>query len=78
MRWLAEHDPRYLSAFYAFLDAPTRQEKLALYERLVEQTVAPFGAVWPEEATAIQLADGSEVTSEQIEQALQWWEHIVE
>ena len=77
MRWLAGHDPGYLSTFYAFLDASTRTEKLAIYEQLVEQTVAPFGAVWPNQATAIQLADGSVVTSEQIERALAWWEAVL-
>jgi hypothetical protein len=77
MRWLAVHDPGYLNTFYAFLDASSRTEKLAIYEQLVEQTLAPFGAVWPEGSTAIQLADGSVVTAEQIERGLTWWEAIV-
>jgi hypothetical protein len=77
MRWLAGHDPGYLSTFYAFLDASTRTEKLAIYEQLVERTVAPFGAVWPDQATAIQLADGSVVTPEQIERALAWWDAVL-
>jgi len=78
MRWLALHDPRYLNTFYAFLDASSREDKLAIYEQLVGQTVAPYGAVWPDQATAIQLADGSMVTPEQIERALAWWEAMLQ
>lgn len=74
MRWLTTHDPAYLECFLAFLDAGTRERKLTLYEQLVEQTVAPFGALWPQQATAIQLADGSSVTAEQIERAFAWWD----
>jgi hypothetical protein len=78
MRWLEQHDPAYLTLFHSFLDATNRADKLAIYERLVKLTLAPFGAVWTNEASAVNFAPDTAFTPEMAERGLAFWESLLD
>src|SRR5205814_49513 len=77
MRWLEQHDPDYLMLFHSFMDAPNRADKLPIYERLVELTLAPIGQVLSNEQSAVNFASGSAFEPAMVERGLAFWEHLL-
>jgi hypothetical protein len=77
MRWLEHHDPDYLTLFHSFLDATNRADKLPIYERLVQLTLAPVGSVLSDKETAVQFAPDTAFTPEMVERGLAFWEHLL-
>jgi hypothetical protein len=77
IRHLAAHDPSYLELFQQCLAEPERTRKVKLYERLAQLTLAPVGALWPPEATAVQLAGEAAAQPQAVEEALAFWESLI-
>jgi len=76
VRYLKTHDPDYLATYTRFLRQPDLKRKLALYEQLAAQTMAPLGDPWPENVTALTLA-GAPATTEQIQAGLGFWQDMI-
>ena len=57
--------------------ATDRAEKVALYGRLVEQTMAPAGGLWTDGATAVELAPGTAWEHDAVGRALAFWRDLV-
>jgi predicted nucleotidyltransferase len=75
LRHLGAHDPAYLDLFRACLHEPDRRRRVALYEELVRQTVAPIGPLWAPATTAAMVGGA---TVEGIEAALRFWDALFE
>jgi hypothetical protein len=56
---------------------PNRDDKLAIYERLVQLTLTPVGSVWTGEETAVQFAPNTAITPELAERGLAFWESLL-
>ena len=77
VRYLETHDPAYLAAYLEFLRQTDLRRKLALYEQLATQTMAPLGVPWPEDVTAVTL-NSVPLTPELIEAGLHFWQDLLE
>jgi hypothetical protein len=77
MRWLEHHDPAYLTLFHSFLDAANRADKLAIYEELVQLTVAPAGQLLSQEHSAVNFAPDTAFEPGMIERGLAFWESLL-
>jgi hypothetical protein len=66
-----------LTLFLSFLDATNRADKLPIYERLVQLTVAPVGQLLSEEQSAVNFAPGSAFEPGMIERGLAFWESLL-
>lgn len=75
VRYLAEHDPEYLSLLRACLAAAERQRKLSFYEQLVNRTLQPFGETWQLDTSAVCLGAPIEDAA-QVHSALEFWDSI--
>jgi hypothetical protein len=77
LRYLQAHDPDFLMLLRACLAATMREHKLASFEKLVARAIAPAGHIWQPGTTAVYLKD-SEQQSTQIQDALAWWERLLQ
>lgn len=77
IRYLTSHDPAYLELFQRYLAETNRESKGQLYEKIAEFALAPIGALWDYEATAIELQTEGERQPEQLEAAFAWWERVI-
>lgn len=77
IRYLQAHDPEYLDLFRACLAESDRARKVQIYEQLAALTLAPVGGLWPDGATAIQLAIGADGELPPGAAALAFWESLV-
>lgn len=76
-RFLLAHDADFLSAFHDTLQAPDRQTKFALYERLAQTAIAPLGGLWADEMTSIMPDPGVPWDANTPSQALAFWQRLV-
>jgi hypothetical protein len=74
--YLEAQDPTYLDTYLCFLRQTDLAPKLALYEDLAARTMAPLGAPWSADATAVTL-DGGPATPEQIQTGLHLWQALI-
>jgi hypothetical protein len=77
VRHLETHDPDFLARLRDCLAEPDRNRKFDLYTALAAQTVAPVGDLWPDGATAIQLAEGIEATPKHVAEAHDYWSRLL-
>ena len=79
IRYFLAHDPAYFDLFRACLAETDRSRKVQFYEQLAALTLAPVGGLWPDGATAIQLAIGAEgeLPPGAVSTALAFWESLV-
>ena len=77
IQYLQEHDPEFLALFNRFLAEPDRHAKFHLYAQLAERVLAPVGPLWPQGATIMNV-NAKVVTVEMEQQALDFWEALVE
>ena len=75
VRYLQAYDPAYLEQLRTCIAASDRQDKLALYEQLVTQTLAPVDQLWRGDITAIYLR-GAEHTPANLDNALRFWQGL--
>jgi hypothetical protein len=71
IRYWANIDPAYLQAIRACLEVTDRNQKLALYRKIVEQTIEPLGKPFPKGETAAILMGSNHV--EDIVKSLKFW-----
>ena len=77
IRYLAAHDPSYLETYLQFVHEREQLRRLALYEQLAAQAIAPAGGLWPAHGTAVHaLADGAWRPG-LIADSLAFWERLV-
>jgi hypothetical protein len=69
------HDPDYLQALRECIAEPDRQKKLAQYEALLQQTLAPVTPLWQGEVSAVYLRNISH-TEANLRAALEFWEGL--
>jgi hypothetical protein len=75
IRYLRQHDPDYLQLLGDCLSAANREQKLALYGKLVTRALEPFGEIWKDDVTAACL--GIPVQGQaQVGGALDFWERL--
>lgn len=77
LQYLAEHDAACFAMLQAYLAETDRARKLTIYERLASRVVEPVGALWPEEATALQFSPDAELTPSLVEDGLTFWHQLV-
>lgn len=77
IRYLTSHDPAYLELFQCYLAETNRESKSQLYEKIAELALAPIGALWDYDATAIELQAEEDIEPEQLQTAFAWWEHVI-
>jgi predicted nucleotidyltransferase len=77
IRYMMAHDQPFLDLFRRCLGETDRIRKMELYERLARATLAPAGGLWPDHATAVELADTSTARPETLEAALSFWEALI-
>jgi predicted nucleotidyltransferase len=77
IRYLMSHDPDYLEVFQRGLAETNRERKVDLYEKVAALTLAPLGALWSYDATAIELRTEGEMRPELLQAAFAWWEHVI-
>jgi predicted nucleotidyltransferase len=77
IRYLMSHDPDYLEVFQRCLAETNRERKVDLYEKVAALTLAPLGALWSYDATAIELRTEGEMRPELLQAAFAWWEHVI-
>jgi hypothetical protein len=73
---LHQHDPDYLTLYRQCLAETQRWPRIALYEQLVERTLAPFNQLWPAGTTAVYLKNPEEQPA-RVEEALTFWESLI-
>lgn len=76
IRYLPAQDPEYLATLRACLAETARKRKLALYESLVIETLAPVGPPWPADTTAVYLR-GMTHNLENTDAILQFWSGLL-
>jgi hypothetical protein len=76
LHYLAEADSGYLDLLRACLAETDRERKLALYEALLDRTLVPLGALWPEGVTAVYLRD-TPPEQQHLSAALSFWENLI-
>ncbi|MBI1293610.1 hypothetical protein GC175_01465 [bacterium] len=77
IRYLNEHDPDYLILFQRFMNEQDRTQKFQMYQQLAVRTLEPVGDLWTEGDTVI-MPDAKIVTTEMEQQALTFWEHLIQ
>ena len=77
IRYLQSADPAFLDLLHACIAQTDRAQKLALYEQLVAQALAPVGTLWTHGLTAVFLSDAPQSAS-RLESALQFWQDLLE
>ena len=77
IRYLKAHDPEYLVLFQRFVSEQDRTQKFRLYEQLAVRTLEPVGDLWADGDTVI-MPDAKIVTTEMEQQALTFWEHLIQ
>jgi hypothetical protein len=75
VRHLEAHDPAYLAAYLDFVRETEPERKLAVYEDLAAETLAPLGDPWPAGTTALAL-DESPVSLERLQAGHRWWQSL--
>ena len=78
--WTSE-DPAYLDAFMASVREPDPRRKLARYEELAAIAAAPFGGLWADGHTAMNIRLDPESESDigaDTQIALDFWDRLVE
>ena len=76
-RYLSAHDPVYLERFQQCLAESNRKQKVLLYEKLAQLTLAPVGALWEDNETAILPEPGANWKANTVQDALALWETLV-
>src|SRR5712691_8800724 len=77
IRYLMSHDPDYLEVLQHCLAETRRERKVDLYEHVAALTLAPLGALWSYDATAIELRTEGEMQPELLQAAFAWWEQLI-
>lgn len=77
IRYLMSHDPDYLALLQQCLAEADREHKVHLYEKVAELTLAPLGALWNDDATAIEVHTEGEAQPELLQAAFAWWEQLI-
>jgi len=77
IRYLMSHDPDYFEVFQHCVAETNRERKVDLYEKVAALTLAPLGALWSYDATAIELRTEGEMRPELLQAAFAWWEHLI-
>ena len=77
IRYLMSHDPDYLEVLQHCLAETNRERKVDLYEKVAALTLAPLGALWSYDATAIELQTEGEAQPELLQAAFAWWEQLI-
>lgn len=77
VRHLMTHDPVYFARLQHLLREPDPQQKMALYEHLAADTLAPLGPLWQGEPTVF-WDDVRPTTHDLIAQTLAFWEDLVQ
>ena len=77
VRFLQDHDPRYLNLLRCYLAESGRAEKVNFYRQLVEKTIAPIGPIWIRGQSAVYLRNMEEQPA-RVEEALAFWEELIE
>ena len=77
IRYLTSYDPTYLALFQSYLAETDHERKVQLYEKIAELALAPIGALWDDDATAIELRTEGDIQPEQLQAAFAWWEHVL-
>jgi len=54
-----------------------RERKVELYEKVAALTLAPLGALWSYDATAIELRTEGDIQPELLQAAFAWWEDLI-
>jgi predicted nucleotidyltransferase len=76
VRHLMAHDPAYADLLMQALREPDPDQKLALYERLGAESLAPIGGLWQPETTVL-WSDAVAASLESIDQGLALWEGLL-
>jgi hypothetical protein len=71
IRWMQTNDPDFLVDFQACLAEADRAAKFERWTRLARRALEPAGELWPDAATAIELAQGG---AEQAAALLDVWQ----
>lgn len=78
VRYVSQHDPEFLGLVQNFLSVAERSKRFELYRQLAAVATEPLGGLWSENSTAVQLeANASEWSNEQINQAFDFWEELL-
>ena len=77
VRYLTEHDPKYLELFNQCLAETEQAHKVESYEQLAALALAPFGGLCPQDATAIGLKPGVVWREETLEKACAFWDCLI-
>jgi predicted nucleotidyltransferase len=77
IRYLMSHDPDYLALLQQCLAEASREGKVQLYAKVAELTLAPLGALWSYDATAIELRTEGDTQPEVLQAAFAWWEDVI-
>jgi predicted nucleotidyltransferase len=77
IRYLMSHDPDYVALLQRCLAEADRERKVQLYENVAELTLAPLGALWNYDATAIEVHTEGEAQPELLQAAFVWWEQLI-
>jgi predicted nucleotidyltransferase len=77
IRYLMRHDPDYVALLQQCVAEANRERKVQLYERVAELTLAPLGALWNADATAIEVQTEGEAQPELLQAAFAWWEQVI-
>jgi hypothetical protein len=75
VRYWQAHDPDFLERLRECIAKPDRHEKLALYEVLLRQALAPVAPLWQDEISAVYLRDTPH-TEANLRAALEFWEGL--
>lgn len=77
IRYLAEHDPEYLSLFGRCLLEGDRARKFEMYARLAALATSPWGGLWADGATAAQLRPDAAWRAGIVDKALAFWQSLI-
>jgi predicted nucleotidyltransferase len=77
IRYLMSHDPDYVALLQRCLAEADRERKVQPYENVAELTLAPLGALWNYDATAIEVHTEGEAQPELLQAACVWWEQLI-
>jgi len=75
IRYLQDHDPKYLEVLRSCLKSGNREQKLLLYEELVTLALEPFGEVWNDDIVAVCF-DAPLHDFSGVDKALSFWEDL--
>jgi len=77
IRYLLRYDPDHLALLQQCVAEANRERKVQLYEKVAELTLAPLGALWNSDATAIEVQTEGEAQPELLQAAFAWWEQLI-